>query len=72
VCLGSTAAQSVFGSTFKLMHQRGRPLPSALAPQVVATIHPSSVLRAPDSEGRRAAFEMLVTDLKVAATLLRK
>jgi DNA polymerase len=72
VCLGSTAAQSVFGSTFKLMQQRGQPLPSAFAPQVVATIHPSSVLRAPDSEGRRAAFEMLVTDLKVAATLLRK
>jgi len=72
VCLGSTAAQSVFGSTFKLMHQRGRPLPSALAPHVVATIHPSSVLRAPDSEGRRAAFDMLVADLKVVAKLLKK
>jgi uracil-DNA glycosylase family protein len=72
VCLGSTAAQSVFGSTFKLMQQRGKALASPLAPQVVATIHPSSVLRAPDSEGRRAAFDMLVSDLKVVATLLPK
>jgi len=72
VCLGSTAAQSVFGSTFKLMQQRGQALASALAPQVVATIHPSAVLRAPDSEGRRAAYEMLVADLKVVAKLLKK
>src|SRR6266545_1628336 len=69
VCLGATAAQSVFGSAFKLMQQRGRPLPSELAPRVVATIHPSAVLRAPDEEGRRAAFEMLVADLRVVATL---
>jgi DNA polymerase len=54
------------------MQQRGKALASPLAPQVVATIHPSSVLRAPDSEGRRAAFDMLVSDLKVVATLLPK
>jgi DNA polymerase len=72
VCLGATAAQSVLGSSFKLMQQRGRVVPSQIAPQVVATIHPSSVLRAPDSEGRRAAYEMLVSDLKVVATLLKK
>jgi DNA polymerase len=67
VCLGATAAQSVFGSSFKLMQQRGAVLPSTLGPQAVATIHPSAVLRAPDSEGRRAAYEMLVADLKVVA-----
>jgi uracil-DNA glycosylase len=67
VCLGATAAQSVFGSQFKLMQQRGQLLSSTLAPQALATIHPSAVLRAPDSEGRRAAYEMLVDDLKVVA-----
>ena len=71
VCLGATAAQSVFGSQFKLMQQRGRMLPSTLAPQAVATIHPSAVLRAPDSEGRKEAYEMLVADLKVVAKALR-
>ena len=71
VCLGATAAQSVLGSQFKLMRQRGTVQSSALSDKVVATIHPSSVLRAPDSEGRRAAFEMLVEDLKVVAKLLR-
>ena len=72
VCLGATAAQSVFGSQFKLMQQRGEVLPSPLAPRVVATIHPSAVLRAPDSEGRREAFEMLVADLKIVAKALRR
>jgi DNA polymerase len=72
VCLGATAAQSVFGSQFKLMQQRGQVLPSTLAPRVVATIHPSAVLRAPDSEGRQEAFKMLVADLKVVATALRR
>jgi uracil-DNA glycosylase family protein len=72
VCLGATAAQSVLGSQFKLMQQRGQVLPSAIAGRVVATIHPSSVLRAPDSEGRRAAFGMLAADLKIVAKLLRR
>ena len=70
VCLGATAAQSVLGTSFKLMRQRGRIIASALADRVVATIHPSAVLRAPDDEGRRAAYRMLVDDLKVAATVL--
>jgi len=71
VCLGATAAQSVLGASFKLMQNRGQVLSSALAGKVVATIHPSAVLRAPDSEGRRAAYEMLVSDLRVVAKLLR-
>ena len=70
VCLGATAAQSVFGSQFKLMQQRGQLLPSSLATQAVATIHPSAVLRAPDSEGRKEAYGMLVADLKVVARVL--
>jgi DNA polymerase len=73
VCLGATAAQSVLGPQFKLMQNRGKVLPSVMpdASQVVATIHPSSVLRAPDSEGRRQAFEKLVADLKVVAKALK-
>jgi DNA polymerase len=72
VCLGATAAQAVFGSQFKLMQQRGQVLPSTLAPQAVATIHPSAVLRAPDPEGRREAYEMLVADLKVVAKAINR
>jgi DNA polymerase len=71
VCLGATAAQAVLGPQFKLMQHRGEVLPSTLAEHVVATIHPSAVLRAPDSEGRRAAYEMLVADLRVVAKTLR-
>jgi DNA polymerase len=71
VCLGATAAQSMLGSQFKLMQQRGQVVRSVVAERVVATIHPSAVLRAPDSEGRRAVYEMLVTDLRVAATVAK-
>jgi DNA polymerase len=71
VCLGATAAQSLLGSQFKLMAHRGEVLTSPLAAKVIATIHPSAVLRAPDSEGRRAAYEMLVQDLKFVARALK-
>ena len=70
VCLGATAAQSVLGPQFKLMQNRGKVLEGE-GRAVVATIHPSAVLRAPDSEGRRAAYESLVADLKVVAKALR-
>src|SRR5262245_58762180 len=78
VLLGATAAQSIMGSQFKLTQHRGKLLqtPGPVGPglpieRVVATIHPSAVLRAPDSEGRRAAYESLVADLKVVARALR-
>ena len=71
VCLGASAAQSVLGPDFKLMHHRGQVLSSTLAARVVATIHPSAVLRAPDVDGRRAAFAMLVEDLGVVAETLQ-
>jgi uracil-DNA glycosylase len=71
VCLGATAAQSVLGSQFKLTQHRGTMQTSPMAAQVLATIHPSAVLRAPDSEGRRLAYESLVDDLKVVAKALR-
>jgi DNA polymerase len=72
VCLGATASQSLMGSGFKLTAHRGTILESPWAGAVVATIHPSAVLRAPDSEARRAAFEGLVADLSVAARALGK
>jgi uracil-DNA glycosylase len=79
VCLGAVAAQSIMGSQFKLMKNRGKLLPAPVSPEgpalqvehVVATIHPSAVLRAPDAEGRREAYESLVADLKVVARVLR-
>jgi uracil-DNA glycosylase family protein len=71
VCLGATAAQSMLGPQFKLMQSRGKVVVSPLAEHVVATIHPSAVLRAPDSEGRRQAYESLVADLKIVAKALR-
>jgi len=71
VCLGATAAQSILGAQFKLMAQRGQVLTSELAKTVIATIHPSAVLRALDAEGRRAAYAMLVADLKVVAKSLK-
>ncbi len=71
VCLGAVAAQSVIGPRFRLMQERGRVVEGALAARVVATIHPSAVLRAPDPEARRRAYSMLVSDLKTAARATR-
>jgi DNA polymerase len=70
VCLGATAAQSVLGSQFELTPNRGTMQVSPIAAQVLATIHPSAVLRAPDSEERRAAYQSLVNDLRVVAKAL--
>jgi DNA polymerase len=72
VCLGATAAQSVIGPTFRLTQHRGTLLASEVAGHVMATIHPSAVLRAPDSAARHEAYESLVADLKVVARAIRK
>jgi DNA polymerase len=70
VCLGATAAQALLGRAFKVSQQRGRFVPSDLAPRVTATVHPSSILRAPDDESRHAEMKHFVADLKrVAAEL---
>jgi uracil-DNA glycosylase len=63
VCLGATAAQALLGSSFKVSQQRGEWVPSPLAPLVIATVHPSSILRAPDDEARKQAYEGFVADL---------
>ncbi len=70
VCLGATAARAVLGPKFKLMQQRGTVIASEHGFKVVATIHPSAILRSPDPDARRAAYQMLVDDLKVAARAL--
>jgi uracil-DNA glycosylase family protein len=70
VLLGATAAQAIFGPSFRITRERGQPLESTLAPLVIATAHPSSILRAPDDESRRAAFDALVEDLRLVAKRL--
>jgi uracil-DNA glycosylase family protein len=69
VCLGATAAQSLIGRDFRITRQRGRPVESDLAPVVVATIHPSAILRA-DDEDRDKEMEAFVSDLRGVARLL--
>jgi DNA polymerase len=67
VCLGATAAQSLLGRAFRVTQHRGELLASELAPFVMATVHPSSILRAPDEETRHAELKMFIADLKKAA-----
>jgi uracil-DNA glycosylase family protein len=71
VCLGATAAQSLLGKEFSVMRQRGKFVPSPLAHHVMATVHPSSILRATDSESRREQMKAFVQDLRKVAALLR-
>ena len=71
VCLGSTAAQALLGRQFRVTAQRGTLVPSPLAPAVVATVHPSSILRERDDTARHEAFAHFVADLKIAAGHLR-
>ncbi len=72
VCLGATAAQSLLGRDFSVSRQRGQLIKSPLAPAVTATVHPSSILRAPDGESRRAQMRALVDDLKKVAQFATK
>lgn len=70
VCLGATAAQSLLGASFRVSQRRGEVVPSPLAPKVIATVHPSSILRAPDEESRRLETHRFVDDLKKVARVL--
>jgi len=67
VCLGATAALALLGRNFRLMQQRGALLTSPLAAFVLATVHPSALLRAPDPESRRRDYAQFVRDLRVIA-----
>ncbi|HEY3517121.1 MAG TPA: UdgX family uracil-DNA binding protein [Gammaproteobacteria bacterium] len=65
VCLGATAAQALFGSRFSVTRERGRFLASSYAPFVLATLHPSALLRIKEPDKRHAAFEHFVADLRL-------
>jgi DNA polymerase len=71
VLLGATAAQAVFGAKFRITRERGRVLEHALAPAMIATLHPSAILRAPDEIARAEGRKALVADLKLAARRAR-
>jgi len=70
VCLGATAAQSIMGKSFKVTKERGRAVKAPNGETVIATVHPSSVLRAPDAAARAQAERDFFTDLKKVARQL--
>jgi uracil-DNA glycosylase len=72
VCLGATAAQALLGPSFRVTKQRGIFVDSPLAPAVTATVHPSSILRAPDDATREIETEAFVRDLSVVARKLEE
>jgi uracil-DNA glycosylase family protein len=69
VCLGATAAQAIFGRTFRVTQHRGEFIESPLAQRVMATVHPSSILRTPDDETRHQEEKRFVSDLEKIAKL---
>jgi DNA polymerase len=72
VLLGATAAQDILGRTFRVTQHRGEWLSSEIAPNVMATVHPSSILRAPDDDSRHEEMRKFVADLKKVAERLRQ
>lgn len=67
VALGATAAQALFGRSFRVTQQRGKAVPSPLADAAFATVHPSSILRSPDRTTRAQEYGRFVDDLRIAA-----
>ena len=70
VALGATAAQALFGKSFRVTRDRGRFVQSALAPHALATVHPSALLRAPDEATRHREIRRFVEDLRQVAAIL--
>ena len=71
VCLGATAAQALLGRQFQVTAHRGEFVASSLAPLVLATVHPSSILRAPDDRTRHEEMQRFTDDLRKVARALR-
>jgi uracil-DNA glycosylase len=71
VCLGATAAQALLGRTFRVTRNHGKPITVSGFPPVLATIHPSSILRAPDEESRKQTHAGFIHDLREAVAFLR-
>ena len=72
VALGATAAQSLLGPKFRVTQQRGQFIESDLVPYIMATVHPSSILRAPDDETRRLEYRRFLDDLKKLARVIKE
>lgn len=72
VCLGATSAQALLGPKFLVTKQRGQFIESTLAPFIMATVHPSSILRAPDDETRHLQKRRFIDDLKNVARVISK
>jgi uracil-DNA glycosylase family protein len=70
VCLGASAAQALISRDFRVTRQRGELQKSAFGPMITATVHPSSILRAPDDEARHLQMREFVADLKKIARAL--
>jgi DNA polymerase len=70
VCLGATAAQALLGRAFRVTRQRGQLLPSDWGPKVLATYHPSAVLRSPHERDRHRMRQEMIDDLRVVAAVL--
>jgi DNA polymerase len=70
ICLGATAAQALLGRAFKVSQRHGEWVESNLAERVMATVHPSAILRAPDEAARHAQMAAFIHDLKIAARVI--
>lgn len=70
VLLGATAAQGILGRDFRVTQHRGEWIKSEIAPNVLATVHPSSILRATDDDSRHEEMRKFIDDLKVVAQKL--
>jgi DNA polymerase len=71
VCLGASAAQALLGNEFRVSRERGKAIKSTLAALIVATVHPSSILRAPEDASREEQRKQFVNDLKAVKRLLK-
>ena len=72
VCLGATAAQALLGKKFRVTRERGKIFASPLAARVMATVHPSSILRAPDDETRHLEMHRFIDDMRRVAEVLAR
>jgi uracil-DNA glycosylase family protein len=72
VCLGATAAQALLGRDFRVSTQRGKLVASRFDVRTMATVHPSSILRAPSADDRARDLALFIADLKVVARLLAR
>jgi uracil-DNA glycosylase len=72
IVMGATAAQALLGASFKVTKERGKLIETELAPIVVATIHPSAILRERDDDARHLQREAFTSDIQVAAEALRR